>query len=344
MVATMPTFVSHHLPGTGGRLAGADCEEVPRSLPGGGKGHVWVRTAKHDLSTQQCRAAIARAVGIDAERVATAGSRDRRGRCVQWFSIPEDLVEHPQSLRNAGYQSKVKVLDVATHVKPIDVVGVERLRWKARLAGAAADDGYRRARAIVDHLRQVGCPNYVHASQLGDDAQFARWGRMLLEGKRLPAAVTATGVTPGRCLYAAQFGLFNRWLARRIEDGLLGRCLPGDVLRTVRGEDAVATDQLEHWQKRMESWEVTPQGPLFGEAMPQASGEALAREEAILAEAGLDAEAVRRLQGGRRAARIQPGKALVDIDGKDLLVSCELPVDAYLAVVMEEIAKPEGHF
>ena len=57
---------------------------------------------------------------------------------MQWFSIPEDLVEHPQSLRNAGYQSKVKVLEVATHVKPVDTVGVDRLRWKARLAGAAA--------------------------------------------------------------------------------------------------------------------------------------------------------------------------------------------------------------
>ena len=344
MARPMATLVSHHLPGTGGRLAGADCEEVPRSMPGGGKGHVWVRTAKVDLSTQQCRAAIARAVGIDAEQVATAGNRDRRGRCVQWFSIPEDLVEHPQSLRNAGYQSKVKVLDVATHVKPIDVVGVERLRWKARLAGAAADDGYRRARAILDHLRQVGCPNYVHAGQLGEDAQFARWGRMLLEGKRLPPAVVKTGVTPGRCLYAAQFGLFNRWLAKRVEDGLLARCLPGDALQSARGENAIANADLEHWQKRMESWEVVPLGPLFGEGMPPAEGEALAREEAILAEAGLDARAVKRLTGDRRACRIQPGKALVDIDGKDLFVSCELPVDAYLAVVMEEIAKPEGHF
>ena len=340
----MATHVTHHLPGTGGRLAGADCEEVPRSLPGGGKGHVWVRTAKVDLSTQQCRAAIARAVGIEAERVATAGNRDRRGRCVQWFSIPEDLVEHPQSLRNAGYQSKVKVLDVATHVKAIDTVGVERLRWKARLAGGAAEDGYRRARAILDHLRQVGCPNYVHAGQLGDDAQFARWGRMLLEGKRLPPAVLKTGVTPGRCLYAAQFGLFNRWLAKRVEDGLLGRCLPGDALLTVRGERAIADGDLEHWQKRMESWEVASMGPLYGDGMSAAAGQALAREEAILTEAGLDQRAVKRLTGDRRASRIQPGKALVDIDGKDLLVSCELPVDAYLAVVMEEIAKPEGHF
>lgn len=339
----MPAYVTADLPGTGGAFVGEpECEEVPRAQPGGAGGHLWVKAVKTGIGTKQCRDAIARAVHVPAEKVVTAGNRDRRGRCVQWFSLPADLVEHPQALRTAGTQGKLRVLDVQLAHKAIDVVGIERLRWKARLAGAAAGDGYRRAREILDRLRRDGCPNWVHATALGPDQQLARWGLMLLEGRRLPGAAGA-GVTPGRCLFAAQGQLFNRWLARRIEDRLLATAIPGDVVRTAQGE-AVVADDLPRWQRRLESWEAHPLGPLFGQGMASAAGDAAAREAEVIAEAGLDDARIARLHGGRRLARVQPGKAMVDIDGGDLVIACELPPEAFLAVVLEEIAKPEGHF
>lgn len=338
----MTLLVTRSLPGTGGvfRSQGDDvqCEEVPRSAPGGDGKHWWIQVAKVDLSTQQCRQAIARAVAVPVESVVCAGNRDRRGRCLQWFSIPQIEVEHPQALRNVGFQSKVKVQQVVAAVKPVDVVGVDRLRWQARIRGAGGNAGYRKATAILDALRREGCPHYIHPSAFGEDGGLARWGHLLLAGKRLPDAVVRSGVTPGRCLWAAQAELFNRYVMKRLADGLLGRAIAGDRLETVRG-DVVDSADLLHAQKRVDSWETLIMGPLFGEGMASVSGDAAAREAAVLTEAGLDDRAVARLHGARRAIRIQPTKTLCDIQGKDLVIHCDLPVDAYLAVVMDEIVK-----
>jgi hypothetical protein len=48
---------------------------------------------------------------------------------------------------------------------------------------------------------------------------------------------------------------------------------------------------------------------------------------------------VGRLHGGRRPIRVQPTKTLCDIDGPDLVICCDLPVETYLAVVMDEVVK-----
>lgn len=338
----MTLLATADLPGTGGtfRSQGDDvqCEEVPCSAPGGDGKHWWVQVAKQDLSTQQCRQAIARAVAVPVELVACAGNRDRRGRCLQWFSIPQEAVEHPQGLRNAGFQSKVKVRQVIAAVKAIDVVGVERLRWRARIRGIGGNDGYRKATAILDALRRTGLPNYIHPSAFGEDGGLARWGHLLLAGKRLPEAVVRSGTSPGRCLWAAQAEIFNRYVTARLAEGLLGRALPGDRVQTARGEEWLVED-VAHAQKRLDSWESLVLGPLFGEGMKPAAGVAAEREAALLAALALDPRAVARLHGDRRPIRVQPTKTLCDIEGKDLVICCDLPVDAYIGVLMQEVVK-----
>jgi tRNA(Glu) U13 pseudouridine synthase TruD len=81
-------------------------------------------------------------------------------------------------------------------------------------------------------------------------------------------------------------------------------------------------------------------GPLFGTGMPPAAGEAAAREAALLAEEGLDEAACARLEGGRRAARVQPGKVVVDCDGGDVVLSCDLALDTWLDTLLAELIRP----
>jgi tRNA pseudouridine13 synthase len=329
------------LPGTGGSVpsGGRECEEVLAKQAAATGEHIWLRVAKEGLSTQQARAAVARAGAVAVERIGFAGNRDRVGRCVQWFSVPQALVENPGALKRAGTQGKMRVLEVTASHKPVDEQSVARLRWRLRVRGGAVGEGYQRGRAVLDRLRRGGLPNYVPFERFGKDGGYAKWGRLLAQGKRLPERVLDAGADAGRCLRAWQEQLFDRWLAHRVEEGLLGTCLEGEVVANRQGELATVAFR-EHVQKRMDSWEVSPLGPLFGAGMSSATGEAEARERAVLAEAGMDEASVSRLRGGRRAARAQPTSVLLDLDGADLLLTCELPTETYVSVLLDELIKP----
>ncbi|MBA2479359.1 MAG: tRNA pseudouridine(13) synthase TruD [Planctomycetes bacterium] len=337
----MLPFVTNDLPGTGGVSHTSDrvCEEVLAKQPAATGDHLWLKVSKSGLGTQQARAAIARAGAVSIDFIECGGNRDRHGRSVQWFSVPANLVENPGALRRAGTQGKMSVLELTASHKPVTPAHISRLHWKVRIRGANRDGGYHRAKAILDHLRRGGLPNFVPLSCFGREASFVKWGRMLLQGRRLPAQVASTGVDEHRCLRSVQESLFDRYLSSRVEDGKLATCLEGDVVENRQGEVSVVAFR-EHVQKRMDSWEVAPLGPLFGSGMEPAAGEAAMREEATIAAADLPTAALGRLHGSRRAARVQPTKVILDLDGEDLILTCELPTDTYITVLLDEIMKP----
>jgi tRNA(Glu) U13 pseudouridine synthase TruD len=97
----------------------------------------------------------------------------------------------------------------------------------------------------------------------------------------------------------------------------------------------------EHAGKRCESWEASIMGPLFGKGCSAASDEALQREDAMLADIPCERSSLGRLFGARRALRVRPGRPILDIDGQDLTLVFELPCDAYVQVVLDELIKPE---
>ncbi len=308
------------------------CHEVLAKQPAGTGDHWWIQVEKDGLGTQPARVAIAKAVNAPVDAVACAGWRDRRGISVQWFSLPADVVEHPGPLKRAGTQGKMRVLAVTQSHKPVSEAVVARLAWTLTFTKAKEHDGYVRGRAIVDRLRHVGVPAYLSTDQRRRDA--AKWGRLVLERKRLPPAVAALGVSPGECLGALRDSLFNRWLAARVADGLLDAVLLGDRLSARDGSELLATD-LESMRKRVASWEAVVLGPLYGGGMSPAANEALAREAAVLTTAGLSD--VSALQGGRRVCRAQPAKASVDVDGNNIVVRCELPTEFNIDALIAEL-------
>lgn len=334
----MHVLATAHLPGIAGTVVERRGEELLARQPGETGDHWWLLVEKHDLSTAQARAAVARAGQVPEDQVGGAGARDREGSFVQWFSVPVAAVDNPGALRGAGYRSKLKVLRVTRGHRAIGPAAVGGVRWTVRIKGGNRDGGYRKARAVLDHLRTHGLPNYVGLARFGRGGSLARYGLLLLKGQPLPARAEAG---PGACLRAAQDRLFNRWLERRVADGLLDACLPGERLRTRAGDELVA-DDAEHGRRRLDSWECVQLGPLFGAGMPPAAGEAAAREAALLADEGLEPAALDRLDGGRRAARVQPGKVVVDCSGDDVVLGCDLPLDAWLDTLLAELVRAPG--
>ena len=92
-------------------------------------------------------------------------------------------------------------------------------------------------------------------------------------------------------LSAAQAALFNAYLARRLEDDLFRRVLPGDVMaKWPFGGMFVGTDR-DREQARFDARETVHAGPIFGRKTFAAAAEAKEREAAILRDAELSESA-----------------------------------------------------
>jgi tRNA pseudouridine13 synthase len=147
-------------------------------------------------------------------------------------------------------------------------------------------------------------------------------------------------------LSALQSELFNRCLSARIADGLFGTAIDGDVLKKrATGGLFVCTD-VEVDARRVASLEVDPAGPLPGHSLFAARGEALRREEATLAEAGVDpacfAAGGEEMEGARRPYRIAPEQLRVEaLDPSALALHFALPRGSYALSVLREITKSE---
>lgn len=169
--------------------------------------------------------------------------------------------------------------------------------------------------------------------------------RALSQG-HAPAAAVRRLPTRMRRFYvsAYQSFLFNLVLSRRIERGLLGRLLLGD-LAYIHGKGAVFyVDDPQAEQPRADRLEISPSGPLYGRKLSMPRGLPGEMEQRVLDEEGLALEDWRvrglKLKGARRALRIP----LRDVESRyddGLLLSFALPPGGYATVVLRELLKAD---
>src|SRR6185436_6445464 len=88
-------------------------------------------------------------------------------------------------------------------------------------------------------------------------------------------------------LSAAQSLLFNDYLARRMNDGLLRTVLAGDVMAKWPAGGMFTAADVPAEQARFDRREIVTAGPMFGRKTFPAKAVAAEREAAVLAEAGL---------------------------------------------------------
>jgi tRNA pseudouridine13 synthase len=92
-------------------------------------------------------------------------------------------------------------------------------------------------------------------------------------------------------------------------------------------------------------FEISPAGPMFGHKLRPAAGEALLREERILAADGMTLEGFARgggeAEGTRRAARL-PARVEIEPEGDGYRARFELPKGSYATVILRELVKGEA--
>jgi tRNA pseudouridine13 synthase len=296
--------------------------ELPLQLPSGEGEHIWLDVEKNGANTAYVAQQLALAAGVEEKDVGYAGLKDRYAITRQWFSIympsgkggeTPDLtpLQHPE----------FKVLSQSRHVKklrPGDLLGN---RFHIVLRDVA---GSREAiEANLQAIAAQGVPNYFGAQRFGFDGGNVEQGRAMLAREIRVRNPKKKGIY----LSAVRSFVFNEVLALRIQQGLWGQALPGDVM-----------DEAGR-----------PTGPLWGRGRVSTTDAAQALENSVaerhatlcdgMEHAGLDQD--------RRALVACPADMSWAWPQADQLVlSFALPAGQYATSVLEAIlqtTEPERH-
>ena len=336
-------FVTSDLSGSGGALRASPedfrVDEVPAYLPSGSGPHLYVQVEKRGRTTRDVLRALARALSVQERDAGYAGLKDRDAVTTQWLSFPVARDPDPASLAEPG----LTVLAVSRHQNKLRPGHVRANRFAVTVRGGALE----RARACAAALSERGLPGFFGPQRFGADGQNATTGRALLRGERtLEAGRAARDRFLRRlCISAFQSELFNTWLAERIGDGLFSAALAGDIMKKLDTGGLFTCEDPAADGPRVAGFEISPAGPMFGHRLRPAAGEALVREERVLAASGVTPADLARgggeAEGTRRAARL-PIQIALEPDGDGYRCRFELPKGCYATVVMRELMKSDG--
>jgi tRNA pseudouridine13 synthase len=286
--------------------------ELPLQLPSGEGEHIWLDIEKKGANTAFVAQQLAEAASVQERDVGYAGLKDRYAITRQWFSIylpkgetPDlTLLQHPE----------FKILSQSRHVKklrPGDLQG-NRFRIVLRDVNGDRDAIEANLEAVASH----GVPNYFGAQRFGHDGGNVQQGLAMLAREIRVRNPKKKGIY----LSAVRSFVFNEVLALRIQQGLWGNTLPGDVM-----------DEAGR-----------PTGPLWGRGRVITTDQAQALENGVaerhatlcdgMEHAGLDQE--------RRALVASPvGMSWAWPQANQLVLTFSLPAGNYATSVLNEILR-----
>ncbi|MCR5882429.1 tRNA pseudouridine(13) synthase TruD [Rhizobacter sp. J219] len=284
--------------------------ELPLQLPSGEGEHLWLDVEKNGANTAFVAQQLAAAAGVQEMDVGYAGLKDRYAITRQWFSIYLPKAETPDLTQLQ--HPEFKVLSQSRHVKKLRPGDLQGNRFRIVLRDVTGDRDA--IEANLEAVASLGVPNYFGAQRFGHDGGNVEQGRAMLAREirvRNPKK-------KGLYLSAVRSFVFNEVLALRIQQGLWGKSLLGDVM-----------DEAGR-----------PTGPLWGRGRVTATDQAQALENAVaerhatlcdgMEHAGLDQE--------RRALVASPGGMSWEWPQADQLVlTFTLAAGNYATSVLNEI-------
>ena len=199
--------------------------ELPLQLPSGEGEHLWLDVEKNGANTAYVAQRLAEAAGVQERDVGYAGLKDRHAITRQWFSIylPTGKSGETPDL-TALHHPEFKVLGQSRHVKKLRPGDLRGNRFRLVLRDVSGDRSA--IEALLAAVAARGVPNYFGAQRFGFDGGNVEQGRAMLAREirvRNPKK-------KGLYLSAVRSFVFNEVLAQRIQQGLWGQALPGDVM------------------------------------------------------------------------------------------------------------------
>ncbi|MGM9992262.1 MAG: tRNA pseudouridine(13) synthase TruD [Candidatus Bruticola sp.] len=353
----MTTYITENLPGIGGvmRTYPEDfvVEEIPAyDLSHQGE-HIFIEIVKRQITTQAAVSELAASLNIKSSDIGYAGMKDRQAVTSQRFSVPTAL----WPLKSGVSSLSTNQLTMPEKLEKSLIIP-ENLTFKLKILGLHNNKlrtGHLKGNRFTIRLRHC-LPNWQESAELIRQALikngFAnfygpqRFGR---EGNN--AEVGLKGLKSGRIfgpkwrkwllISALQSEMFNEWLNERIKDGLFDRAICGDVFGKLPQGGIFYSNEPEKEQPRLDNFEISPLGPIFGYKMFKSQREALAREQKILDKYDLKLEEFRPLkaEGSRRRTRLKiEDLEISSLDG-DPVFRFTLPSGSYASVLIGEFTK-----
>ena len=306
-------------------------DELPAYLPSGEGEHLFLKVWKRGLGTPEAAALLAKHFGCPERELSWAGLKDSFAVTTQWLSLPARLAknvatfEHPQ----------VRVLESKKHGNKLKGGHLEGNRFALRLAGVK---DVAAAQAAFARLAKEGIPNAFGTQRFGAHGDNASKGKDVLLGKARVARFQRK-----LFLSAYQSDLFNRLLERRLSSGTFAKALQGDVLKKHEtGGEFVCADAAVD-QPRVEAFEVSATGPMYGPKMRQAEGATGEAEAEVLRSEGLTLQSFEagrgETEGARRFFRVPLSAPELEVSGEDVWLRFALPSGSYATVVLGELLK-----
>ena len=329
-----PPVATAALPAAGGHLGPAPedfvVDEVPLFEPSGAGEHAWIRIRKRGLNTHDAIGAIARAARVPERDIGSAGMKDRHAVTTQWLSLPGGVDPADWTLPEG-----LDVIEHTRHDRKLRTGQQRGNRFRIRIV----DTDAARAKEIADALRTRGLSNYFGAQRFGRGGEnlarafdwLARGGRMRGKKARFYAKLYPS---------VLQSEVFNRYLTARAELGL-SRPIEGEVVRLDGSASLFVVEDPEREAPRLASGDIHLTGPMPGPKTRSAAGEALALEQRVLAELGLDEQALARHAPGTRRDLIVPvdDLELEDLGDGRIEIAFFLPSGSYATQLVRELTR-----
>jgi tRNA pseudouridine13 synthase len=339
--ALAPPLLTAELPGIGGQLRTVpedfEVEEIPAYPPSGEGNFLYLWVEKRDMGAEFFTRHVARRLGIPESEVGTAGLKDRHAVTRQMVSVPAGVEDRLPQLEGEG----VRVLSVGRHSNKLKPGHLHGNRFRILVRGVASDAA-ERLPALLERIRRDGLPNFYGTQRFGRGGETLRLGLELLSGANVRVR---SGFLRKLALSAAQSGLFNDYLARRMRDGLLRKVLPGDVMAKWPFGGMFVAQDVPAEQARFDARETVTAGPIFGRKTYPAGGEAAEREASVLADRGMSLKTFqgfgKLMTGTRRHNVIYPDDFDATAEGDGVCCTFTLPAGSYATVLLRELMHGE---
>lgn len=291
-------------------------EELP-AYPVAGEGeHLYIEVTRQDMTTPYLIKQISQALGISSGGIGYAGLKDRCAVATQRFSL-EGLKEIPSAPSIEGVLDW-KTLGWHPHKLRRGHLQGNRFRMNVELEDKFSDEKFEE---MVQVVTRTGWANYYGEQRFGRGGDNHEHGLAKVLGGR--------GKVPALAVNALQSHLFNEYLERRIRLGGFASVFEGDVCAHLPEGgmfELGSEDDLAREQHRVEQFETSPTGPIFGYKMRAATGQPGSWENQVLQTSGVELEQFRRVKapGSRRRLRLALGDERTAFRWRDLS-SPELP-------------------
>ncbi len=309
-------------------------ERLLYALDGSGS-HLYLQIEKRLCTTDEIARSLARAVGVPRRDVGYAGRKDRSALTRQWFSVPGHAAAGIDDWRHTG--ARIVARELHSEKLRVGQLAGNRFRLVVREVEEAAGA---QARRRLGRLIASGMPNRFGSQRFGRDGKNVERGAGILRSRR----IRGNRQTAWLMVSALQSAVFNRVLELR--SAPLDVLELGDVaIAHATGEVFLVTEPPD--PGRLERFELSPTGPIFGTKMLLPRGEAAEVERQAMVD--FDVGDPRRLVpprgpklfGDRRPLRVQPQAAecLWQEGGErnTLELAFALPAGSYATVLLEEL-------